>query len=52
MRRVAGAVALLLVVGFVALNGEMTFTLPDDLDHGTIAVCDQRHRCARIEVTA
>ena len=33
------------------LNGETTFTLPADVEPGTIAVCDSDKRCAKLDVT-
>jgi len=32
-------------------NGEMTFTLPDDVAPGRVAVCDSGRRCAEVEVS-
>jgi hypothetical protein len=32
-------------------GGETTFTLPDDLEAGTIAACDGDGNCARVEVS-
>lgn len=33
-----------------SLNGEMTFTLPPDVESGAVAVCDSNRRCAKLEV--
>jgi hypothetical protein len=35
-----------------AFDGEMTFTLPGDLEPGAIAVCDMDSRCAHVEIAA
>lgn len=32
------------------VNGEMTFTLPEDVAPGRVAVCDSDRRCAEVEV--
>lgn len=33
-----------------AVGGATTFTLPDDLAPGMVAVCDQDRRCARLRI--
>lgn len=33
-----------------AMGGEITFTLPEDIEPGTIAACDMDRRCAEIRV--